>query len=272
MLNMNGIVGDYDIVFLTLDTLRFDVAHQELEAGRLPVLGQYFSQWEERHSPGSFTYASHQAFFSGFFPTPVGNPAAPRPLAVAFSGSTSISPNTKCFQTATIIEGLANEGYHTICIGGVGFFNKLTPLGRVLPGLFAESHWSESMGVTCEASTEHQIQQALLSLEKTTKDQRVFLFVNISAIHQPNYFYNLAATDDTRSDNVASHAAALRYVDSQLQPLLDAFKVRRNTLFFISSDHGTTYGENGYTGHRLAHDSVWTVPYAEFVQEASIHE
>ena len=30
----------------------------------------------------------------------------------------------------------------------------------------------------------------------------------------------------------------------------------------ICSDHGTAYGEDGYTGHRLAHPVVWDVPYA----------
>lgn len=267
MFNMNEIVGNYDIVFLTLDTLRYDVAKQELSSGRLPVLGQYVSEWEKRHSPGSFTYAAHQAFFSGFFPTPARDPSAPRPLAVEFAGSTTISPNTKTFQTATIVEGLAKENYHTICVGGVGFFNKQTPLGRVLPGLFTESHWSESMGVTCAESTEHQVNQAIESLKGVPQTKRAFLFINVSAIHQPNYFYR--STRSSKEDDIVSHAAALRYVDSQLQPLFDTFKQRRSTLFFICSDHGTTYGEDGYAGHRLAHDIVWTVPYTAFIQEAS---
>jgi hypothetical protein len=33
----------------------------------------------------------------------------------------------------------------------------------------------------------------------------------------------------------------------------------------ICSDHGTAYGEGGHTGHRIAHEVVWTVPYAETV-------
>ena len=36
-------------------------------------------------------------------------------------------------------------------------------------------------------------------------------------------------------------------------------------LAVVCSDHGTAYGEDGYTGHRLAHPVVWEVPYAEFV-------
>ncbi len=30
---------------------------------------------------------------------------------------------------------------------------------------------------------------------------------------------------------------------------------------------GTAFGEDGYHGHRLAHPSVWDVPYAEFILE-----
>ncbi|MCG8427459.1 MAG: STM4013/SEN3800 family hydrolase, partial [Chromatiales bacterium] len=265
MLDMNQIVGDYDIVFITLDTLRYDVAQQELSAGRLPVLGELIPQWERRHSPGSFTYSAHHAFFSGFFPTPADNPTAPRPLAVEFAGSTSMSACTKRFDAATIVEGLSGEGYYTICIGGVGFFNKKTPLGRVLPEMFAESHWHESMGVTDSDSTRNQVQLALSRLNKldmatNNNPPPVFLFINISAIHQPNYFYR-SSSDNSTQDDVVSHAAALRYVDSQLPPLFEAFRRRGKTLFYICSDHGTTYGEQGYTGHRLAHEVVWTVPY-----------
>jgi hypothetical protein len=33
----------------------------------------------------------------------------------------------------------------------------------------------------------------------------------------------------------------------------------------MCSDHGTAYGEDGHHGHRVGHDVVWTVPYAQFV-------
>ena len=270
MLNMNELVGTHDIVFITLDTLRFDVAEREMIGGRLPVLNQFIDRWEPRHSPANFTYAAHHAFFAGFFPSPIDNPAAPRPLAVNFNGSRSISENTKCFNASSIVEGLANENYQTVCIGGVGFFNKQTPLSNVLPGMFAESYWEESMGVTDRHSTQNQVNQVIAYLENCASSDEtkpIFLFLNISAIHQPNYFYVEGSEKSNGDDDLDSHAAALRYVDSQLKPLFEAFKHRRNTLFFICSDHGTTYGEDGYTGHRLAHENVWLVPYAEFIQE-----
>jgi hypothetical protein len=40
---------------------------------------------------------------------------------------------------------------------------------------------------------------------------------------------------------------------------------RRPCFTIVCSDHGTAYGEDGYAGHRIGHDVVWTVPYADFV-------
>jgi hypothetical protein len=83
----------------------------------------------------------------------------------------------------------------------------------------------------------------------------------VSAIHQPNFFYLDGATGDT----LATHAAALRHVDGCLGDLFAGLRRRAPWLCVICSDHGTAYGEDGYSGHRLAHPVVWTVPYAEFV-------
>ncbi|MBT5229048.1 MAG: STM4013/SEN3800 family hydrolase [Methylococcales bacterium] len=270
---MNTIVGSHDIVFITLDTLRFDVATSAMKKGLLPVLQSFFNQWQRRHSPGSFTYAAHHAFFAGFLPTPMDEPLAPRLMALDFEGSRSVDDNTKQFQAPTIIAGLEQEGYATVCIGGVGFFNQLNPLGCVLPDLFQHRFWSDNMGVTCPDSTKHQVNKALNCLRTIQETQRLFLFMNISALHQPNYFYreNNAASKKA-GDDVVSQSAALSYVDAQLQPLFEAFKHRSNTLFIMCSDHGTCYGEQGYSGHRLAHEQVWTVPYAEFIQEKHLCE
>ena len=117
------------------------------------------------------------------------------------------------------------------------------------------------MGVSDPRSTERQVRTAVQVLDGLPPGRRVFLFVNVSALHQPNRFYVPGAAEDTRETQVA----ALAYVDSQLPPLMGALRRRGPTLAVICSDHGTAYGDDGYVGHRLAHPSVWTVPYAEFV-------
>ena len=140
----------------------------------------------------------------------------------------------------------------------MGFFNKQTALGTVLPSLFQESHWSAAMGVASRHSTQKQVALAVARLAEG--EQRTFLFINVAALHAPNRAY----LPGCRSDSLDSHAAALRYVDGALAPLFAACAARAPTFAIVCSDHGSAYGEDGYRGHRVAHDSVWQVPYAHF--------
>lgn len=262
-LDMNRIVGTHDVALIVLDTLRYDVAVEELAAGGTPNFARWLpSGWERRHSPGTFTYAAHAAFFAGFLPTPAAPGRHRRRFALGFPGSETIGSGTLVLDGASIVEGLAARGYHTLCVGGVGFFNLENPLGAALPGLFAERHWSPATGVTDPRSFEHQIAIVERALAALPAERRAFTFVNVAALHQPNHFY-LAGSParDTRE----THAAALRYVDAHLPRLFAALGGRGPAFVIVCSDHGTLYGEDGYTGHRVAHPIVTTVPYAELV-------
>ncbi|HEY1187551.1 MAG TPA: STM4013/SEN3800 family hydrolase [Gemmata sp.] len=263
MVNANRMVGTHDVLFITLDTLRYDVAADLHERGRTPNLSAVLPPggWERRHTPGSFTFAAHAAFFAGFLPTPARPGRHTRLFALRFPGSETTSDETAVFDAPDIVSGFRARGYHTICIGGVGFFNKLTPLGTVLPSLFDESHWAPELGVTDPRSTENQVALALQRLADLPRERRALLFINVSALHQPNRSYLEGAVDDT----IESHAAALEYADGALGPLFAGLRARGPWLAVVCSDHGTAYGEDGYAGHRLAHPTVWDVPYAEFL-------
>lgn len=265
--NIHSPLGDllqtHDVFFCTLDTLRYDVAKSALEQGLTPNFAQLlpYGQWEERHSPGSFTYAAHQAFFAGFLPTPARPGKHPRRFAARFAGSETTSPDTVVFDSADIVSGFAAKGFRTVCLGGVGFFNQRNALGNVLPSLFQTAVWNESFGVTDPRSTENQVRYAQSMLAEMPANQRLFLFLNVSALHQPNRFYLEGAIEDS----IDTHRAALQYVDRALAPLFASLAHRAPTLCIVCSDHGTAYGEDGFHGHRVAHPTVWTVPYAEFV-------
>ncbi|MEQ8822456.1 MAG: STM4013/SEN3800 family hydrolase [Sumerlaeia bacterium] len=257
-----------NVLVMTLDTLRMDVAREALARGQTPHLARLLprGEWEERHAPGSFTYASHHAMFAGFFPTPA-RPDADRwrVLALAFSDSTTVTDGTLQLDAPDLPTGFARLGHHTICIGGVGFFNKQNALGRVLPGLFAESHWAPEFGVSDPRSPEHQFRAAAQSLGRLEAGRRAFLFLNVSAMHQPTHFYVPGA----QTDSVETQRAALAAMDAQLPLLTEALQghTRRSRApwyCIVCSDHGTAFGEDGYWGHRLSHPVVWTVPYAEF--------
>jgi arylsulfatase A-like enzyme len=264
MYDMNGIIGSHDVLLVTLDTLRYDVAAELAAAGETPTLRGVLpgGRWERRHTPGSFTYAAHAAMLAGFLPTPARPGPHPRLFAGRFPGSETTAPGTWTFDAADLPSGLAQAGYHTVCIGGVGFFNKLTPLGSALPSLFAESHWEPGFGVTEPDSLTNQIDRVAEALDRLPASRRLFLLLNVSALHQPNWFYLDGATA-SHGDSRDSHAAALRHVDRLLGRLFAL--MRRPCFVIVCSDHGTAYGEDGHTGHRIGHEVVWTVPYGEFV-------
>ncbi len=257
---LNRMIGTHDIIFITLDTLRWDVAEDALDRGLTPQIANRLpgGRWEKRHSPGSFTFAAHHAFFAGFLPTPATPGKHPRLFAADFPGSETTTDDTFCFAEADIVSALSARGYHTLCVGGVGFFNKQTALGRVLPDLFQESHWCPEFSVSVRDSTENQVNFAIRRFEAVS--QRMFLFLNVSALHQPNCFYLPGEHTDSR----ATQVAAMQYVDGQLGRLWEALQQRGPGFCILCSDHGTAYGEDGYVGHRIGHSCVWDVPFAQF--------
>jgi hypothetical protein len=259
--DMNAMLATHDLLWIVLDSLRYDVAVAALAAGETPNLRRMVGTWEERHTPATFTWAAHHAFFSGFLPTPIHQPRQTRLFAARFGGSETTHADTFVFDEPYLPPALAKRGFHTLCIGGVGFFNARTPIGQVFPGLFAESHWSPELGPESRECAEFQFALAAERV-RAVGDQPLFLFLNVAAIHTPNRMYR----PTPGPDDLASHRAALRYVDAQLPPLLAALASRpRPTFYILCSDHGTAYGEDGYRGHRLAHSVVWTVPYADGV-------
>ena len=263
MIDMHDVVGRSNILFITFDCLRLDVARRCLIEGRTPVLATLLPAggWEARETPGTFTLPAHFAFFHGFLPTPLTPGPHPRLFALDFDGSLTIGPTTWTFRGVdNIIAGFRELGYRTFCVGGVGFFNKKNPLGRLLPGFFEDSVWDSSLGVAAKNSTECQVSSALRWLQGIGAAERVLLFINVSATHPPHAHYLPGAVLDDND----SQAAALSYVDSQLPRLFDALKARGDWFCLFLSDHGEAHGEDGRWGHRIAHPTVTTVPYAHF--------
>ncbi len=264
IIDMQQIIGSHDILFLCFDTLRYDVALSEQELGNTPVLNR-FGSWEKRQTCGNFTYPAHQAFFAGFLPYSSDICKLSERETLFFAkhiGEGRKAPKgSYTFEESTWIESLEKEGYETVCIGGVSFFDKRSSIGKVLPRYFKYSYWHPSFGCTVKESTQNQIEFAIKKCQSFSEEKRLFFYINIDAIHYPNYFYLEGAKEDT----IKSHAAALRYVDSCLEPLFDAFSYRANVFTICCSDHGTCYGEDGFEYHGINHPIVTTVPYKQFL-------
>jgi len=262
--DMKQVVGTSDILLICLDTLRYDVAIQEEKAGTTPVLNQY-GPWEKRQAPGNFTYPSHHAMFAGFLPCPYDAKNVADRDMLFFPKSIGLGKKVPegayGFSGSTIMEGLEQDGYDTWCVGGVAFFDKRTALGKVFPGYFQKSYWNPSFGCPVKNSTGNQVDFLLKKLTEADPARHIFLYLNVDAIHYPNYFYLEGASNDS----LLSHAAALRYVDGELGRLFAAWKEERGSTFVICcSDHGTCYGEDGCQFHGVNHPVVNTIPYKHF--------
>jgi arylsulfatase A-like enzyme len=265
MINAREIIGTHDVLFVTFDSLRYDVAVAALERGLIPNMTRVLpgGVWEERHSPGTFTLAAHTAFFSGFMPTPVAPGKHERLFASEFQGSITTGSSTFTYSEGTWIEALANRGYHTFCIGGVGFFNLKGELGSMLPNLFEHRYWTKWMGVGNPNSTENQVTHAGQCLKELSSDERAVMFINVSATHKPTHIFKSGATEESWETQLAAFA----YTDKPIGELLERFQTRGPTLVILCADHGEAFGEDGYHGHRIAHPTVTHVPYAEFLLE-----
>ncbi len=262
--DMTRVVGTNDILMICLDTLRYDAAVQEEEAGNTPVLNQY-GKWQKCQAPGNFTYPSHHAMFAGFLPCRHdAKNVADRELLFfpkAIGLGKKVPEGAYGFSGSTIMEGLEKEGYETWCVGGVAFFVKRYDLGKVFPGYFQKSYWNPSFGCPVKESTKNQVDFILKKLSEADPGKRIFLYLNVDAIHYPNYFYLEGAS----GDSLASHGAALRYVDGELGRFFEGWKKLRGGAFVICcSDHGTCYGEDDCQFHGINHPVVNTVPYKHF--------
>lgn len=250
------------VLLVTLDSLRYDAALAATGAGLTPALSRLLPQgkWEERRTPGTFTYPAHQAFFAGFLPKPASPQQPPRLWECQPPLGKPVHPESFVFPAANILDGFTQMGYRTVCIGGVTYFSSETPLGSVFPAMFAESYWQRDFGSSERDSTRHQVDCALDVLAEGP-GRPMFLFLNVSATHVPVGHY--LSEDGKDQDSWDGQVAALAYADGHLGRLLDALPQAGKWLVVICADHGEAFGEDGYIGHGIAHPAVWTVPYGQ---------
>lgn len=259
MINMAEVIkSGVDILFVTLDSLRYDVARAALYADRTPHLAEILpgGAWEERRTPGTFTLPAHIAFFSGFLPKLPQPLQPPRLWECRPPAFKTVDAGTFVFDAPSLLAGLAQHGYRTVCIGGVTYFSRMTPLGSVLPDMFHEDHWRPEFCSPDADSTRHQVDQALAVADKY-RTRPLFLFVNVSATHVPHGHYMGRGEDSWQSQ-----AAALAYADEHLGRLIRTVTSARPWLVVMCADHGDAFGEDGYHGRGIAHPTVLNVPFA----------
>ncbi|MFF4405664.1 STM4013/SEN3800 family hydrolase [Streptomyces sp. NPDC001262] len=262
MINAADIItSGTSILFVTLDSLRYDVARSAYGEDMTPHLAALLPEggWQRRQTPGTFTLPAHTAFFHGFLPKLPQPQQPPRLWECRPPAFKTVPPETFLFDAPSLLAGLGQHGYRTICVGGVTYFSRETPLGSVLPAMFDEDHWRPEFCSPEIDSTRHQVDQAL-DLADRHRGRPLLLFVNVSATHVPHGHYIGRPADTTTSQR-----AALAYADEHLGRLITTLTANDRWLVIMCADHGDAYGDDGYHGRGIAHPVVMNVPYAATV-------
>lgn len=251
-----------DFLFVTLDSLRYDTADECLAEGLTPNFGNLIGRWECRETCATFTLPAHIGMFSGMMPRPLqGDNISLSTEARMFALSTSWDRykgrNIRFFfdNAENVPRGFASKGYHTIGVGGVGWFSTEVKSSSFWEGQYFQRFlYKASYNPVNPRAFEEQLED-LGSVLSSLNDKHRFVFINVSSTHHP-----YSNGDGTRS--LAAQKACLAYVDRHLPKLVSFFA--KGTLGVVCGDHGDCLGEDGLWGHNMVHEKVMTVPYAEF--------
>lgn len=258
-----------NVLFITLDSCRFDTFMLAHRAGLLPGFSSV-GPLHRAKAPSYFTYGSHAAFWMGFTPgvatsnQPFLNPKIGKLFRMSFSGHAGTGVDGFALQGANLIDGFRRLGYATIGSGAVDWFDPSTETGAVLGQPFEHFYfpgntWSLGQQLTW---IDQQLQQLV-------DDQPRFVFLNVGETHVP-YWYEGAPWPQRPSpcrafggdqcdaeESARRQLACLAWADSQLAPLIEQFC---SGTVLICADHGDCWGEDGLWEHGISHPKTLTVP------------
>jgi hypothetical protein len=284
------LLRDRNVVFITLDSCRFDVA----ASAATPHLDA-LSPLVRAETPGTYTLPAHVAYFNGFLPQPedgrywidgIGFKSIWRSAAARQTSSAA----GITFAGRTVMDHYRAVGYRVIGAGGVTFFDPSSPL-NLLPTFFPEFHYyGRPVGGPAGGPADRDEVLALSHVDELAREcllaSRYFLFINCASTHIPyttpaarldpaltellRRLYRLhdaKSADGDLSDITASEAqqlrrvqgAALEWADVRLGALFDQLR-RTEPLVVVCADHGEEFGDGGRYGHGHPHHSVTTVP------------
>ena len=262
-------MAESNVLFITLDSCRYDTFEATHAAGTIPHLTRV-GPLHQAQAPSYFTYGSHAAFWMGFTPgraelgEPMLNPKAGKLFRMAFSGHLGSADCGFQLHGANVIDGFRRQGYRTIGSGAVDWFDPSSSTGAVLGSPFESFHFA---GNTWSLAS--QLSWIEQELTRTPNDQPVFVFLNVGETHVPYWHQDAPwprrpspciAFGGEACDAVESarrQRACLEWVDARLAPLLQRF---REGTTLVCADHGDCWGEDGLWEHGISHPATLTVP------------
>lgn len=278
-----------NIVLITLDTTRADhLGAYGYERANTPHLDRFAQQavvYETAYATSSWTLPSHASLFTGLLPMQHGAQTAPD------GGSTdlgyTVRPLMERFET--LAETLSAAGYRTAgVVAGPAMRREL----GVAQGF---DHYDDDLGTPgarFNGRRAELIANRAIEIARQFGEGPFFLFVNFFDPHSPYrppppYDRGLREFDEgpfvmagierlraqsaglepsrpqpwereTADAMIDGYDAELSYLDIHLGRLLTELENNAPVLVAVTSDHGESFGEHGYTSHgaHLYEDNV----------------
>ena len=284
----------HNILWITLDSCRLDTAQRAM----LPNINGLLGSPVGAEVDGTYTYASHQAFFTGRLPRRIDSKPLLHEYRKIWVSSSSKNPDaTETFEITendTIINHYVSKGYFVLGVGGVQFFNPGLAL-NILPNMFPEFLYYGNRGNLPEPQLLPRNPNSLpmnnvdkISEKVNASNKPYFLFINCSETHQPFDTPNQTISEDlkvaiekmylassTREIFLQQHPLnnkerelilnaqikAAEWVDLQFKNLISKLPLKYPTLCMIMGDHGEELGEHGRYGHGYPSPEVMQVPF-----------
>jgi arylsulfatase A-like enzyme len=247
--------GRFDVVLVSLDTLRADVVGSEVD-GRpltpeLDALAADGSSFTDVMTTFPSTSAAHMSLFTSTYPTVHG---------VTFP--TFVLPPT----IRTLPELLADHGYTTAAVTEGGMLAAMSGFRR---GFDFYREFSGAEVWHSPRQVERTFRAGLEWIERHP-GERFFLFLHTYQVHNPyepppEYSPKpKRESPDRRPPGLALYQGEVRYTDATVGELirgLERLGVLDHAIVAITSDHGEEFGEHGGIAHaRTLYDEVMRVP------------
>lgn len=253
MINQNYL-DTHNFLIITLDSLRYDVSIK----ADIPNFKRWFSKYGthdnfvKTYAPANYTLPSHIFMFvPGIFPE---NRELEgyynrysQSMIRAESAESRGKRNGINFHEPNIIAGFSANGFETIGVGGVGWFNDITPAAKYLTCMFSQFYFNESFHEKNPRAVEEQLK---LIKKVVNPKEKTFLFLNVSSTHYPYCGYSF---------DFEGQKKALEYVDQHIDEVLSLLSQERELFAIICADHGEVFGLGG-RGHGFYHPKVMEVP------------
>jgi membrane-anchored protein YejM (alkaline phosphatase superfamily) len=282
-----------NIVFITLDSCRFDTA----ERANIPTI-RSLGPLRKALTQASYTAAAHASFFNAHFPVnldadrPDYYSEYPKRLIRIKKGRISQKEEKKVLfevEGSNIIEGFEQKGYYVLGAGGVAQFYPGSQLNQYFKNFIYCGEDLKTDPFTDRSESHFPLNHISEITEKLKNKAKWFLFINAPETHYPydsgkgihpemKKWLSALRTGlslaegkefETVPDEVfrimhGEQIKALENFDQKLKKLIEELPRNQDILFIICGDHGECFGETFMGrrrwGHIISAPSVLEVP------------